>query len=789
MPELLAQDLNVAFSDFSFKFRDTDDITPYQGVLGQQRAVDAIQFGVAIKRNGYNLYVSGETGTGRSSYVKEYLKSEAKRQPTPKSWCYLNNFKHNREPKALGLEVEQLEAFKEAIETLIEQLLSTFPAVFENPAHQQKKSAIDHVFNRKYDTALKQIEREALKKEVAIFRDSNSISFTPMSEGKALDETEFAQLDDEAREIFHENIGELEKRLSEELAELPLWKRESAESLRKLNQATINSSIEPLLEPIKDAFKEIEGVQQYLNDLQEHLPRLVLEELSDERLLELRDEYSKRTVLEDALMPNRVANHSPQSGAPVVYEPHPNYANLFGRIEYISEQGALITGFQHICAGALHKANGGYLILDAHKILTEPFVWDALKRALKNEQLTVESPIADSGLINTTSLAPEKIPLNVKLVLIGSRETYYLLQNYDEEFKQLFRSLVDFDSEFPISEDSLDAYAKLLKSRVEEQQYANLTANAVQSMVRFSARLSGSQTLLSTRLGEQFDLLAEADFIRRLAQDDKIDSSHIERAINAKQERGGRIYDKLFEQMLDGTILLDTDGEAIGKVNGLTVMSLADTSFGSPARITATVYPGKQGVLDIERETELGQSIHSKGILILSGFLGHRYAQDFPMSLSAQLAMEQSYGYIDGDSASLAELCCLVSALLREPVRQSLAITGSMNQYGEVQAIGGVNEKIEGFFRLCKARGLTGKQGVIIPKSNQRNLLLKQEVIDAVHSKQFHIYSISHADEALSLLLQQDAGAADEKGQFPMNSLNQRIVLKLKALAGLLEKA
>ncbi len=785
MPELCADDLSVNFKQQDFTFNDTDNISPYHGVLGQQRAIAAIQFGIAMLQNGYNLFVAGEAGTGRSSYVKNYLHSEAKRQSTAISWCYLNNFTKNREPKALGLESTQLEAFKQAIEKLIEQLLSTFPAVFEHPAHQQKKAAIDHSFNRKYDTALKQIEREALKKEVAIFRDANSISFTPMYEGKALDEADFAQLDDDARERFHENVGELEQRLSEELSELPQWKRESAERLRKLNQNTINHAIEPLLEPIYSAFKEIDGIQNYLQALQQYLPRFILEELADERLLELRDEYSKRTALENSLLPNMLIYHEPNSGAPVVYEPHPSYANLFGRIEFVNEQGALTTSFQQICAGALHRANGGYLILDAQKVLSEPFVWEALKRALENQQLNIESPINDSGIINTASLTPASIALKVKVILIGSHENYYLLQHYDAEFKQLFRSLVDFDSDYALNEDNLEAYSKLLKSRINQQQYAELTAQAVRRMVLFSARLSGKQTQLSTRLGEQFDLLAEADFIRQLAKEKRIDEHHIERALSAKQERTGQAYDKLFTQMLDGTILLESTGSAVGKVNGLTVMSLADTSFGSPARITATVYPGKQGVLDIEREAELGQSIHSKGVLILAGYLGQRYAQGFHMSLSAQLAMEQSYGYIDGDSASLAELCCLISALIQQPIRQSLAITGSINQYGEVQAIGGVNEKIEGFFRLCQARGLNGEQGVIIPDANRCNLVLNQDIIQAVKENNFHVYSIKHVDDALALLMQQPVGTANNKGIFPMHSINQRIVSKLQQLANI----
>merc|ERR1711879_169319 len=389
------------------------------------------------------------------------------------------------------------------------------------------------------------------------------------------------------------------------------------------------------------------------------------------------------------------------------------------------------------------------------------------------------------GILNTTSLIPAVIPLNVKLVLIGSRQMYYLLQEYDEDFKRLFRAVVDFDNDLPLNQDTTESYARLLKSRVDEQSYAQLTRNAVIRMIRHSARLAEQQNRLSTRIGEQFDLLAEADLIRQLANDEWVDDIHINRALHAKQERTGRVYDKLFEQMVDGTVLLETSGKAIGKINGLTVMSLGETSFGSPARITATVYPGSRGVVDIEREVSLGQAIHSKGVMILGGFLGNRYAQRFPLAISAHLAMEQSYGYIDGDSASLAELVCLISALIHAPVKQSYAMTGSVNQYGEVQAIGGVNEKIEGFFRLCEARGLTGEQGVIIPESNRRNLLLSEPLVEATRKGKFHIHAIQHVDQAIELLLDRKAGKADKHGEFPPKTVNGEIITRLEAIANM----
>ena len=771
------------------KFKDTSELEPFHGVLGQDRAVNAIQFGVAMARPGYNIYVMGETGTGRSSYVQDYLKSEAKRQATPSVWCYVNNFKNSREPLALELQAESAELFNEQLSELINSLLATFPAAFEHPTYQQKKAAIDHVFNRRYDKAIEQVEREAHKRGVAVYRDSSTISFTPMREGKALDETEFAQLNEEERDKFHDDIGELEQQLGDQLSELPQWKRESSDQLRQLNQDTITAAITPLLAPIYQTFDEHAGIRLFLEQLKEFLPRLVLEELVGERLSELRDEYMKRAILEETLLPNIVTHHSAGSGAPVVFEQHPSYANLFGRIEYSSDHGALVTSYRRISPGALHKANGGYLVLDIEKLLSEPLVWEALKRATQAHQLKMESPYSELGLISTTTLLPEVIPLDVKLVLIGSRQLYYLLQEYDEDFRRLFRIPVDFDSDLPLNQDYLQAYARLLKHRVDEQQYADLSKKAVLRMVKLSARMAEQQDLLSARIGEQFDLLAEADFIRKLAGDPLIDEKHIDRAISAKHERTSRVYDKLFEHMLDGTVLLETSGQAIGKINGLTVMSLGDTSFGSPARITATAHPGSKGVVDIEREASLGQAIHSKGVMILSGFLGSRYAQHFPLAISAHLAMEQSYGYIDGDSASVAELVCLISALINAPIEQRFAITGSMNQYGEVQAIGGVNEKIEGFFRLCQARGLSGEQGVIIPASNQRNLVLNSEVTAAVKAGKFAIYAINHVDQALELLLQKPAGKLNKNGNFSKGSLNQLVIERLKTIAEMSKNA
>ncbi len=788
MPDSVAAHLRLApealtrpFSPEQFNFTSTEDLEPFRGVLGQERAVEALQFGVAMPRPGYNVFVMGEPGTGRFSFVKRYLKAEAKRLQTPADWVYVNHFDEPREPRALELPAGTASAFMADINGLIDNLLATFPAVFEHPSFQQKKNAIDRDFNKRYDQALDVVERLSLEKSVALYRDSSNIAFTPMLDGKALDEAEFAQLPEADRERFHADIATLEERLNEELSSLPQWKRESSNLLRQLNEETITIALQPLLAPLSQKYAENAGVCAYLQAVQVNLLKTVVDQLVE---VEKADAHTRK-LLEEQYCPSLVVGHHLQGGAPVVFEPHPTYDNLFGRIEYNTDQGALYTSYRQLRPGALHRANGGFLILEAEKMLGEPFVWDALKRALQSRQLKMESPLGDLGRIATVTLTPQMIPLHLKVVIIGSRQLYYTLQDLDPDFQEMFRVLVDFDEDIPLADDSLEQFAQLMKTRTSEEGMAPLTAAAVARVATYSARLAEHQGRLSARIGDLFQLVSEADFIRSLAGDEMTDAGHIERALKAKATRTGRVSGRIIDDMLAGIILIDTAGAAVGKCNGLTVLEVGDSAFGVPARISATVYPGGSGIVDIEREVNLGQPIHSKGVMILTGYLGSRYAQEFPLEISASIALEQSYGYVDGDSASLGEVCTLISALSRTPLKQCFAITGSINQFGEVQAVGGVNEKIEGFFRLCEARGLTGEQGAIIPHSNVTTLMLDERVLQAVRAGQFHIYAVRHVDEALSLLVGEDAGSPDEKGQFPAGSVNARVVERLRDIAAM----
>jgi predicted ATP-dependent protease len=752
------------------------------GILGQSRAQSALEFGIAMPNPGYNIFVMGETGLGRLTMVTSYLDVVSQALPAPSSYVYVDNFENAREPVAIELPAEYGQVFCKDIEKLLDDLLATFPATFESPAYQQKKSAIERQFSQNYNAAIDLVDHKAQEHAIALFRESESITFAPIRENKSLNEEQFTQLPQSEREEFHAHVESLEEYLSDVLLELPQWRRTMVEKIKQLDNETISLAIDPLFSELNDKYQNIDDAITYLEEIKKNLDQTIADYLMPARTLEPRETAAKRLALTELYAPNIIVDNKQESGAPVIYEPHPIYQNLFGRIEYVSEQGALVTNYRKICAGSLHKANGGYLILDAEKLLTYPFVWEGLKRALQSGRIEIESPYSELG-INTITLKPEVIPLNIKVILVGSRDIYYLLEEMDSEFNEMFRILADFDSYIPLNNESMQGFARLMLKQAADSGAKPLTRAAIEGLIEHSCRLSENQHHFSAHIKDSLDIIAEANLFCKQAQNEDIDRLHIEQALAAREHRNGRLSQAILEEMLDGTILIDTEGEAIGKINGLTVLEIGGSSFGAPARITTTVYPGSRGIVDIEREAELGQAIHSKGVMILTGYLGHSYAQQFPLAISASIAIEQSYGYIDGDSASLAELCCLISALTRIPIMQSFAVTGSINQYGEVQAVGGINEKIEGYFRLCQARGLHGQHAAIIPAANKRNLMLKQEVIDAVEKGLFAVYAVASVDETLELLTGRLAGDVNEDGLYPENSINFIAISRLKEIS------
>lgn len=763
--------------------------------IGQERAKQALEFGLDMSMKGYNLFVMGEPATGRHTLINDHIKTVAKEKQTPSEWCYVNNFEDNRSPSVIRLSAGDGKKLKTDIESLIDDILDTFPAAFDNPSFQRKWRNIDKHFNQKYQTAIDLVEQNAQAKNVLLFEEKGTVSFAPVVNEKPLSDTEFSQLDESAKQHFYKIIEDLENVLTETLLELPQWKREMFEAQRSLTKQTIENALRPILKDLEHKYSAELGVVKFVRDMRDTVIEIVEEYLSSEAEAEQekdRDEVDVRKVLEEQLIPNIITKQDPNSGAPIIYEANPTFQNVFGKIEYSSVQGSVYTSYQMVRAGALHKANGGYLLIEADKLIHQPAVWEALKLALKSHEIKMESPAGEANIVNASSLNPQPIPLDIKVILMGSRELYYLMQEYDNEFNELFRVLADFEHYIALNDKAL--YSFIQKVKVFAKQHnMSLNTSAIEQLLHFSFRQAEHQHKLSARFADVLELIGEAQFFARkqltsktsdtLQQELILDKQHIVEALEAKKVRSGQISESFLEDIQEGQILIDTDGFQVGKLNGLTVLEIGDTVFGTPARISATVYAGSTGVVDIEREVELGKAIHSKGVMLLSGYLGNKYAQGFALSFSANIALEQSYGHIDGDSASLGEVCTLLSAITQIPLNQGVAITGSINQHGQVQSIGGVNEKIEGFFNLCEARGLTGKQGVIIPKTNCINLVLNESVTSAVNAGTFSIYAVENVDDAITILTGKQAGVMSSRGRYPRDSVNGIAAQRLRHIA------
>jgi predicted ATP-dependent protease len=779
--KLSANQLKIQINPSDYNAITPDSNTRIHNILGQERAHSALNFGLAMQTPGYNIYVMGELGTGRLSMITNLLTPASHKQEIPPSYGYVENFENTREPVAIELPADQTYTFCKDLNHLIDNLIAIFPSVFESASYQQKKTALERAFAQQYSSAINIVEKAAKEKSIALFRDTDSITFTPIRDEKVLNEEQFNQLSQMDRDNFHKDTEKLEDTLGDALLELPQWRRNLVEKNRKLDNATIRTAITPIFKELSKKYQNIDHIVTYLSEIKKDLNETIKDLFVPTPSLENLSDNIKKQRLKDQYLPNILVDNKESTGAPIIYESNPTYQNLFGRIEYNNEQGTLTTTYQRICAGSLHKANGGYLILDADKLIEYPFVWEALKRALKSERIEIESPYSEFG-INTVTLKPEVIPLNIKIILVGSREIYYLLQDYDDEFNEMFRVLADFDYVIPRTQSNMQGFAQRMIQHAQDSDAKPLSQSAIISLLEYSCRLAEHQNHISAHLNDCLEIIGEANL---LCKNKKISHQHIQLALNAREYRNGRISGEILNEMLSNTILINTTGTSVGKINGLTVLEVGGTSFGEPSRITVTVYPGSRGIVDIEREAELGLAIHSKGVMILTGYLGYCYAQEFPLAISASIAMEQSYGHIDGDSASLAELCCLISSLTSIPINQSFAVTGSINQYGEVQAIGGGNQKIEGFFKLCVARNLTGDQGCIIPKANMSNLILKQEIISAVEEEKFAIYAVSTVDEALEILTGELIGKKNKNGKYPEKSLNFKVISRLKAIADL----
>jgi len=763
-------------------FETTRELPEFSGILGQPRATTALDFGLSIDQPGYNIYIAGDTGTGRIRYLLDYLTPRVGQKETPPDWLYVNNFDNPLEPRVISLPPKQGQLLRRDIDDLIDALMDTFPATFDNPSYQQGKTALQSRFDQVYDEAIASVKRAAAQRQIAMYHEEGSVTFTPIVDGKAIDDAQFASLSETEMDSFRGEVEVLEQLLNETLLELPQWQRDLNDQLRQLREATIRQALKPLMQPLRQNYQGNAAVNLFLAQIFNHLPRVIEEHFGDQRRDSRESPSQQRKILEGYYRPNLLSS-AIDHGAPIVLESNPNYQNLFGRVSYGSDEAG--SAFQQITPGALHRANGGYLILDIEKLLIADHTWSALKRMLRDGCIHPETPPGEIQISGTTPLRPESIPLSLKIILIGPREIYYTLDQLDRDFNELFRVLVDFEGHFGSNTESLHQFADLLHSRAREENIAELSAAAVARLAEHSHRLAEHQQRLSARVDVIMEVAVEANFQRQRNGSEVIEVDHIDQAIRAQRHRNARLRDRVLDEILEGTVVISSEGTAKGQLNGLSLIQVGDMAFGCPTRITATVHPGTRGVVDIEREAELGQAVHSKGVMILTGYLCSFYTQEVPLAMSAHIAMEQSYGYIDGDSASLAELCALLSALVGQPMRQDLAMTGSINQRGEIQAVGGVNEKIECFFDLCQARGLTGTQGVILPASNRRNLMLSERVVKAVKTHQFSIYTADTVNDALALLIGKEPGKQNSKGHFPKGTFNDRVVKRLEHFARL----
>lgn len=763
-----------------FDFETTESLPELDGFIGQSRAIDALHFGLGVRHKGYNLYALGPSGSGKFALVRRYLKGIAAERPLPDDWCYVNNFDDARKPRAIALPAGRGQVFRQAMEQLVSDLHEAVPLVFESDEYHTRRQALEEQFQERQEAAMEAMQKRAEEKHIALINTPTGFTLGPMRNDKILGPEQFHKLPEQERESIEKDVKELQEELRKTLHTIPQWQKETREAIGELNREMTASVVHQLLDDLREQFGDLEAVITYLDrveqdvidNFQQFLPH---EERKPNILGIIQAQQEEGPPWHYRYRVNLLLTHEANGGAPIVYEDLPGYNNLVGRIEHRAHLGALETDFTMIRPGALHQANGGYLILDALKLLTQPFAWESLKRVLESGEIRIESLAQITSLISTQSLEPEPIPLDLKVVLLGDRHIYYLLEAYDPEFRELFKVMADFDDRLLRNTENEQRFAQLIASVARQKQLRHLEREAVARVIDHSLRLADDNERLSSHMRSLADLLQEADYWAGENAHPVTTRADVQRAIDAQIRRADRIRERLQEEVQRGTLLIATEGAQVGQINGLGVMMLGGFSFGHPNRITARARLGKGQVVDIEREVELGGPIHSKGVFILSGFLAGRYVPDYPLSLSASLVFEQSYGEVEGDSASSAELYALLSALAGTPIKQCFAVTGSVNQLGEVQAIGGVNEKIEGFFDICRARGLSGEQGVLIPAANVNHLMLREDVVEAVRDGRFAVYPVATIDQGIELLTGLPAGERDEQGNFPDGSVNRRV--------------
>ena len=789
MTKLTANQLSTRVDPAAIPFATTADAQPIEGLIGQERAVEAIDFAVSMRQDGYNLFVHGPSGTGKHSLVMERLRQQAEADAVPSDWCYIHNFVQANQPRAMRLPPGRAAPLAEAMRRFVAELRTALPAAFETDDYRARREAIDERLRARQQQAFADVATRAETEGVALVRTPSGMAVAPAKDGEVMAPDAFKALPTEEQERLKAAFERYQKEMEAIIRQLPEWEREHREELRALNRERTMLAVDFRIKAIRNDFLDLTAVQEFLDAVERDVIENAHEFLPQpaqgpEAMMGMMAAAAGgETPSARRYQVNVFVNQTGATGAPVVFLDHPTHQGLVGRIEHLARFGALFTDFNLMKPGALHRANGGYLVLDAQRVLTGGFAWETLKRSLAARKVKVESLEAMLSLTSTVSIEPEPIPLDVKVVLIGAPTIYYLLSELDPDFGKLFKVAADFDDRMERDPTSTALYARMIAATATRSGVRPVDRSGVARTIEHAARVAGDSERLSLGIRHIEDLLREADWHACRAGNSTIDAAAVEQALAAQRRRADRIYRRALDEMRRGTYLVETGGERVGQINGLAVQGLGGFSFGLPSRITARVRMGSGEVIDIEREVALGGPLHSKGVLILSGFLAGRFGATRTMAVGATLVFEQSYGGIDGDSASSAELYALLSALSEVPIRQSIAVTGSVDQRGQVQPIGGVNEKIEGVFDVCAARGLSGEQGVMIPSTNVKNLMLRPDVVDAVAAGRFHVWSVESIDQGIEILTGVPAGAPGATGGWPSGTINRKVSERLARLS------
>ncbi len=788
--ELAPEELSNKIDYSLFEFETTADLSPLDGIIGQGRAAAAMEFGLTIKRSSYNIYVSGITGTGRSSYTKSIISRIAANEKVPDDWCYVYNFKNPDKPMCINLPAGMGYRLQKDMKKLVKDLKVKVPKAFEGEEYEKQKSQIVQEYQEKSSEYMEVFNVFAKEQGFIIKKSEQGLMTIPIRDGKPIEDKDYMEMTTEDRKQIEDNSFIVQGKLLETMKKIKDIEKSARDKIDQLETKIALLAVEQPIMELKEKFGQFRNVHDYLQAVQKD----IIHNVEDFRNLEASHadqmnlvERIREKDFTVKYQVNLLVDNRDTKGAPVVLESNPKYYNLLGKIEYESNMGVVTTDFTKIKAGSLHQANGGYIIINMSDLMRNPESWEGIKRAIKTGSITTENIFSMAGIVSG-GMKPEPIPLSVKVILIGSAYMYQALYTYDEDFRKLFKIKADFDIDMSSSMENCMKYARFISSHCENKGLMHFDKSAVAAVIEYSRRLAEHKDKLSTRFNDIVEILYEADAWARIDGMDTVTGSYVKKAIEHKGYRSNRIEEKMQELIDTGVVLISTEEKVVGQVNGLSVLDFGDYTFGKPSRITVVTYAGEKGIVNIEREVEMSGSIHDKGVLILTGYLGNKFAQDFPLTISASICFEQLYDGIEGDSASSTELYALLSSLAELPMKQYIAVTGSVNQKGEIQPIGGVNEKIEGFFQTCKARGLKGYEGVMIPWQNVVNLMLKDEVIEAVREGKFHIYPVKNIDEGIEILTDVSAGVRDEKGNYPEDTIYYKVQKKIEKFARIAEE-